>query len=288
MDRLQQAISKARDERSTAVGHGEAYAQDVAEKPRAQNRGSAAPVNGTQNAVAARWAEFQPLEISARTLRRNRLEGYTPGEAAIPYDMLRTKILQRMRKNNWKRLALVSPESGSGKTTITANLGFSFSRMRDRRTMIFDFDLRRVGLARMLDQKCARSMADVLERRVQFSEHGLCHDGNVVFGLNRERVQNPSELLQNPATAQVLDEIEAYYQPDLMLFDTPPLMVSDDSQGFLQSVDCALLVVAAETTPMDRVDVAERQLSELTNVMGIVLNRCRYTGGAHGYENEYY
>ena len=39
---------------------------------------------------------------------------------------------------------------------------------------------------------------------------------------------------------------------------------------------------------MDRIDVAERQLSELTNVLGIVLNQCRYTGGAHGYENEYY
>ena len=49
-----------------------------------------------------------------------------------------------------------------------------------------------------------------------------------------------------------------------------------------------LLVAAAEVTPMDRIDVAERQLSELTNVMGIVLNRCRYNAGAHSYEGEYY
>ena len=288
MDRLQQAISKARSERAAAVGQSGAIVPDVAEAPRPQKRPVATPVNGTQNPISARWGEFEPLELSARTLRRNRLEGYSAGESAIPYDMLRTKILQRMRKNNWKRLALVSPESGSGKTTVTANLGFSFSRMREKRTMVFDFDLRRVGLARMLDQKCKRSMSDVLERKIPFAEHGLCHDGNVVFGLNRERVQNPSELLQSPTTTEVLDEIEAYYQPDLMLFDTPPLMVSDDSQGFLQSVDCALLIVAAEITPMDRIDVAERQLSELTNVMGIVLNRCRHTGGAHGYENEYY
>jgi Mrp family chromosome partitioning ATPase len=73
-----------------------------------------------------------------------------------------------------------------------------------------------------------------------------------------------------------------------MLFDMPPLMANDDSHGFLRSVDCALLVVVAEKTPMEQIDVAERQLSELTNVMGIILNRCRYTTGAHGYENEYY
>ena len=89
-------------------------------------------------------------------------------------------------------------------------------------------------------------------------------------------------------SASVLAEIESNYQPDIVLIDTPPLMANDDSHGLLEMVDCALLVVAAERTPMERVDVAERQLSELTNVMGIVLNRCRYTRGAHGYENDYY
>ena len=70
-----------------------------------------------------------------------------------------------------------------------------------------------------------------------------------------------------------------------MLFDTPPLMASDDSHGFLKNVDCALLLAAAEETSIDHIDVAERQLAELTNVMGIVLTKCRYISGAFG--NEY-
>ena len=287
MDRLQQAISKARTQREdveTGAYRDPGAARTAPRTGRDRARRGAA----SATEVAANWSEFAQLELSDRTVERNRLIAYATGESAIPFDMLRTKIIQQTRKNNWKRIALVSPESGSGKTTVTANLGFSFGRMRDRRTMIFDFDLRRMGLARLLEHKTAHSMADVLERRVPFAEHGICHEGNVVFGLNRERVQNPSELLQSPVTMEVLDELEAMYQPDLMLFDTPPLMVSDDSQGFLQSVDCALLIAAAEHTPMDRIDVAERQLSELTNVLGIVLNQCRYTGGAPGSENEYY
>ena len=283
MDRLQQAISRARQERAGSD-------PKPATRPTPAQAAAAVAASDAERlpASAGAWSDFKPLVIPEKTLQRNRLDGLHSGEAAIPYDMLRTKILQQARKNNWKRIALVSPESGSGKTTLAANLGFSFGRMRDRRTVVIDFDLRRMGLARLLGQTCQTSMADVLERRVSFAEHGLCHGGNVVFGLNSAREKNPSELLQNPVSAQVLAEIEETYQPDLVFFDTPPLMVSDDSQGLLQSVDCALLIVAAETTPMERIDVAERQLSELTSVMGIVLNKCRYTGGAHGYDAEYY
>ena len=295
MDRLQQAISKARRERSAsterevptpvaaAIGAARRSAAEMqTEAPKA------AAVERPLGDLATRWAQFKPLQVSARSIQNNRLLAFSTGETAIPYDMLRTRVLQVARKNNWKRIAIVSPESSVGKTTITANLGFSFSRMRDKRTMVLDFDMRRMGLARVLGAQTEFSMADVLQRRIPFSQHGLSHDTNVVFGLNRNRSQNTSEILQDPMSAEVLAELEEIYQPDIMLFYTPPLMASDDSHGFLQLVDCALLIAAAERTPVERIDVAERQLSELTNVMGIVLNRCRYTGGAHGYENDYY
>ena len=283
MDRLQQAISKARKDRETATSDVAGAAPRTPARAAAPTEASAATSD-----LGLLWGEFSPLQIPQNAITENRLVAYNSGDSAIPFDMLRTKVLQQARKNDWKRIAIVSPESGAGKTTTAANLGLSFSRMREKRVVVIDFDMRRAGLARVLGQRCKTSMSDVLERRIPFSQHGLCRDGNVVFGLNRERVVNPSELLQNPMSRDVLDEIEEVYQPDLMLFDTPPLMVSDDSYGFLESVDCALLIAAAEKTPMERIDVAERQLSELTNVMGIVLNRCRHTTGAHGYENEYY
>lgn len=299
MDRLQQAISKARRERSetvarevqTPVAAAISAARQASAEPGAQPAAPApAPERVAEPAgdLNSLWSAFQPLQITAKSVQRNRLMAFSTGEHAIPYDMLRTRILQVARKNNWKRIAIVSPESAVGKTTITGNLAFSFSRMRDRRTMVLDFDMRRMGLGELLGVKPKHNMADVLKRRVSFADHGMGYDGNVVFGLNRERTPNAAELLQDPECSEVLDEIEEIYHPDIMLFDTAPLMASDDSHGFLQLVDCALLVVAAERTPMERIDVAERQLAELTNVMGIVLNRCRYTGGAHGYENDYY
>ena len=45
-----------------------------------------------------------------------------------------------------------------------------------------------------------------------------------------------------------------------------------------------MIIAAAEATPMSRLDQAERQVAELTNVMGIVLNKCRYVSDAEGYD----
>ena len=73
-----------------------------------------------------------------------------------------------------------------------------------------------------------------------------------------------------------------------MFFDISPLNVSDDNIAFLQNVDCALIIAAAEGTPTSQIDQAERQVAELTNVMGIVLNKCRYASEADGYDYQYY
>lgn len=279
-DRLQEAIRKARSQREMREASGLAQ---VPEGRRPAVSGAKADVR-----LKDKWTALPELKIDSKSIVHNRLVAHSSGEMAIPFDMLRTKILHQTMKKGWRRVALVSPRSGCGKSTIAANLGFSFSRMDELRTIVLDFDLRRMGLGKVLGQDLDKGMADVLRRDVDFSDVALNFHGNVAFGLNSKSSHKPSEVLQSQQAGAVLQEIEKDYQPDLMLFDMPPLMANDDSHGFLRSVDCALLVVVAEKTPMEQIDVAERQLSELTNVMGIILNRCRYTTGAHGYENEYY
>ena len=272
MDRLQQAIQKARQERATRDPRSEPLQltdeqQLVSEEP-----------------DSSLWTALPEISIDAKTVKRNRLMSYIGGHDAAPYDMLRTKVLQQTFSNGWRRLALTSPYSGAGKSTSTANLAFSLGRQTDLRILVIDFDMRRMGLAGVLGQTGKHSMADVIKGKVAFEDHAVRHGDNVIFGLNYVAARNPSEILQSRLMVETLEQIEATYKPDLVLFDTPPLMGSDDSHGFLKNVDCALLLVAAEKTSMDHIDLAERQLAELTNVMGVVLNKCRYISGAYGHE----
>ncbi|MEW2915547.1 CpsD/CapB family tyrosine-protein kinase [Ruegeria sp. ANG10] len=270
MDRLQEAIRKARNERESRqaepVLHPEAL-QPV-------------PADDSQDA----WRSLPELQIDQNLIVRNRLIAYHGGPEAAAYDMLRTKMIQQLQSNGWRRIALTSPYSGCGKSTAAANLAFSLSRQKDLRTIVIDFDMRRMGLAEILRQTGNHSMSDVINGNISFEQHALRHGENVIFGLNYSSTRNPAEILQSRAMIETLEQIEAEYQPDIMLFDTPPLMASDDSHGFLKNVDCALLLGAAEETSVDHIDVAEQQLAELTKVMGIVLNKCRYISEAFGYE----
>mgnify|MGYP005848782261 CR=1 FL=1 len=272
MERLQAAIEKAREQRE----------QTARKRPDLRQKTALPKVE------ADVWTSLTPIQINRRVMRRNRIVAFEGGPPSGPFDMLRTRMLEQAREHGWRRLAVTSPDSMSGKTTTVANLAFSLQRRADVRTLVLDFDLRRGRLARMLGQKVDYTMADVIERRIKFSEHGRRYGENVIFGLNGSAVRNPSELLQSQSTTDMLAELERAYEPDVILFDLPPMMATDDSFGFLKNVDCALLLAAAERTSMDRIDVAERQVAELTNVMGIVLNKSRYTDGAYGYDYGYY
>ena len=272
MEKLQVAIEKAREQRESG---------QQTSKPRGK-QGSKMPapsIDAWQSAAAA--------DIKPRVARKNRLISFTGGHEAGPYDMLRSRILQQAESNGWKRIALVSSHSGCGKTTTAANLAFSFGRQADLKVILFDLDLRRAGLAKILGLTCAHNMGDVLKGEVAFSDHAMRFGSNVMLGLNDGPVKNSSELLQSQRTQEILNEIDDIYKPDIMLFDMPPLMASDDNVGFLKNVDCAILLVEADKTTVDQIDVAERQLAELTNVMGVVLNKARYTDGAYGYEYGY-
>jgi MinD-like ATPase involved in chromosome partitioning or flagellar assembly len=105
----------------------------------------------------------------------------------------------------------------------TANLAFCLARQPDIRTIAFDFDLRRIGLTKALGQRPDHNMADVLEGRVPFHDHALRYDNGLAFGLNNGPVRHSSEILQGRKTAEILDAIEEEFEPDIMLFDLPPI-----------------------------------------------------------------
>lgn len=275
MERLQAAIEKARAQReegrSAPVAAGSAP-QERASGPEAQPD------------IAALWHALAPIDVSGPAYTKGDLVAFHPGGYGSAYDMLRTRMIQQAQANGWRRIAIISSHPGSGKSTTIANLAFSLGRQSDLRTMVLDLDLRRATLARLLGQAPETGMADVLEGRLRFADHGLRHGENVAFGLNAGRTSNPAELLHSQRARGMIDAIDAAYRPDYLLFDMPPLLAADDSYGLLKLVDCALLIVAAEETPMSQIDLAERQIAELTNVMGVVLNKCRIASDAYAYE----
>ena len=199
--------------------------------------------------------------------------------------MLRTKVMQMMRDNGWTRLAITSPGSACGKTTLGLNLGYSIARQPEQRAMLIEMDLRRPNIAATLGVKKDRRLqfSKTLEGKEPMDQHLVRLEDNFAVGMNQNSVRNPSELLQSSGLNHTLKEMEQTYAPTITIFDMPPMMVSDDVMGFIDTVDCVILVAAAESTTISEVDSCERELGSRTNVLGVVLNKCRYMGTEYGY-----
>ena len=126
-------------------------------------------------------------------------------------------------------------------------------------------------------------MASVLHGTRPVAENFVRYGDNLAIGTNAVGVRNSSELLLSAATAQGVAALKAAFLPDVILYDLPPMLMSDDVMAFVPHLDCVLLVAAAEKTRLDEVDKCEQDLAEQTNVLGVVLNKCRYMGEDYGY-----
>lgn len=280
MEKIQSAIAKAR---AIRAGGPDASPNPIAGMPGAAPMPQRSPVMTNTAQVEAAWSALPTFSPNAAQMARHRIVAFEGGREAVTFDVMRTRLLQQMRANNWRRLAITSPGAGCGKSMIALNLGFSLARQADLRTVVAELDLRRPSLAKTLAIREPHSFAHVLEGASRFEDNALRYGQNLAFATNQSAFRNPAELMHSPNVAPVLADIEVRYDPSLIIFDLPPLLVSDDAMAFVSHVDCVLLVAAAESSTIKEIDICERDLASQTNVLGVVLNKCRYTDSSYGY-----
>ncbi|WP_128513760.1 CpsD/CapB family tyrosine-protein kinase [Tabrizicola thermarum] len=256
MERIQSALAKARDARERKM--------------------KGATSGGAGQAETGPWADLPGLTLNPKVLERNRVVAMHPNQNSASFDLMRTNLIRALRSNGWSRVAITSPTQGCGKSTVAVNLAFSLARMADTRVLLLDLDLRHPSLQTILGVEPDQNFAGMLASgTVDLSQIRRCAP-NLAVGLNSKPVESPAELLSAARTADMVDEIEARLRPDVILFDMSPMLANDDAISFLDQVDCALMVAAADETTVTEVDRCGKDLAKRTQVLGVVLNKCRF------------
>ena len=227
------------------------------------------------------WLSLPEMAIDEEHLRRNRIiTAAREDPAHSAFDVLRTRLLQALNDNGWRRVAITSPGKNCGKTFTAANLAISLSRQENCRTMLLDFDMRRPSLHHVLGIDSPGSIGDLLRGKTAPEDHlrrmgpNSVHAGrNIAFALNDKAETYSSELLQDPRTKVSLDKLEAKFTPDVMLFDLPPALFYDDVIAFRPLFDGVLIVIGGGQTTEREVKEVERRLGPSTPLLGMVLNR---------------
>lgn len=269
VERLKNAIDKARERREKVVG-----AVPREEAPLV----AAEPVAPEADA----WSALEEVALDLAHLEQTRVIAYGKHDPAyVAFDLLRTRLLRAFKENGWSRVAISSPTKGCGKTFVSANLALSIARQSELRTVLVDMDLKALGLAGTLGLTSFSSIESYISDRGRPEDFFRRIGKNLAVGLNTKPVQNSSELIQDTRTGEALIKMRELLEPDVEIYDLPPMLVTDDPIAFLPHVDCILLVAGAGQTTADEILECEQLFSGATNYIGVILNKCESTNSEY-------
>ena len=201
---------------------------------------------------------------------------------AEAYRTLRNNVQLSNVDNPVRSLLVSSASQDEGKSTTLANLGVTFAQAGNR-VVLVDCDLRRPtlhklfgvpndkGLTSMLlaDQSAALPLLDTPVEGLRLLPSG-------------PPPPNPSELLGSKRLETAIARLQE--EADLLLFDSPPVLVVSDAAVLARRVDAVLLVVSAGKTKRDQASRA-RQVFDRTGarILGVVLNNARLDASVYSY-----
>ena len=259
--------------RRTVIDHEEEFDGDLASD---ETLPTAAPAVSRYigDDLAPRWQDL-PIATPGPGGDMPLVDDHRNSAAARAFDLLRTRLRQTTLEHRWVNIAVTAPTSGSGNSFSATNLALSLSRVPGSRTVLMDMNMRSPGLARAFDMQAPGAMSDLLSGQADLGKGMLRVSDTLALGLNDQPEVNAAEILQDSATAETLLRLRASLQPEIVLYDMPPMLEHDDLSAFLPQLDGVLLISDGTQTMARHLRECERMLEGQVPLLGIVLNRAR-------------
>ncbi len=171
-------------------------------------------------------------------------------------------------------IATASAGTGDGKTFTSVHLAMSLAAERDMSVVLIDTDIAKSELTSVFGLRDQLGFLDLLERAELPLEE--CLYSSTVPGLylipsGRWRAYAP-ELAASTALKARVAEIAARVPSALLLLDTPPVLLTNESHLLLAVAGQILFVVDAGTTPRASVAEALAAINRNSDIH-LVLNR---------------
>ena len=272
MSNIEKGLKRARAALHSIDGAGPGVAE-IAPLP---DLGSAAAAPAVAPAPAGAPAfdieRLEWVQPDVDFLEQNRIVIDERSTASAAYKVLRTRVLQRMRRNGWKTLAVTGTCPDEGKTLTAINLSINLAWHLTTSVVLVDMDLRNPSVHRYLGIDTRFGLMDYLNGDVPLARVGV-RPGIERLGvvLNDRPVANASELLSAPETLELIEQVKRG-DDRVAIFDLPPVFAGDDVLAFAPFVDAVLIVLSQGTTKRAAL-LALRELLQNVNVIGTVLNR---------------
>ncbi len=195
-------------------------------------------------------------------------ERYTFAES---FRSLRSSLLFMPSQSQVKSVLVTSSIPGEGKSTIASNLGITMA-LAGTRVLLVDADLRRGDLADLFNVDGRFGLSSILKDEMPWRTVAKATPFASLTLIPRGPVTNQSsELLLVPRFDVLMKEWKSMF--DLVLFNTSPILATDDTASIAPNFDGALMVVRAQFTSARLVRSSLNAMYQRqVNVLGLILN----------------
>jgi capsular exopolysaccharide synthesis family protein len=221
-------------------------------------------------------AEVPPMALSARRHDQVLTAERPASIVAEAYRNLRTSLTlmagpRGVETGAVHHILVSSANPGEGKTTTATNLAAAFAEAGNH-VLVLDCDFRHPRVGRYLGVEEGPGLSDALGGRrgtTRLSDVVVASDiPGVSVVTSGSPVVNPAELLARGH--DVLQEATAL--ADVVIFDTPPLLVINDASELLPLVDTVVLTCRSGRTTVEAAERVRDLLARLGGpVAGVVL-----------------
>lgn len=278
MERIKQAIEKVKKQRPSGTGH-------PARSPMDSHGAISSQGSQAKDELGdISYEQTRVVKLDAEHLEKNRIISANKNDAmSMHFDLLRTHVLQKMEEKGWRTLAITSPTPEAGKSVVAINLAMSIAHLTSKSALLVDFDLRRPKIGTYLGIPMEKSWNDLLDGTAEISDVLINPDmQRLVVLATKTPVKKSSEMLASKKIADLIKELRERYASRIVIFDLPPVLVSDDVITLLPQIDCVLLVVANGMSTKREIENSIRLLPA-EKLIGTVLNKAETESMAYYY-----
>ncbi|MEZ5830886.1 MAG: CpsD/CapB family tyrosine-protein kinase [Dongiaceae bacterium] len=257
MEQIEKALARAREMRAGSLGGLKA------------NMRAAASANG----FTPQYTETAVAKCDQRRTSKERLVADSFGlPASDIYGLLRTQVLQRMKKHGMSTLAVTGPELGCGVTTSAANLAIAIALDVNQTVLLVDLNLRAPAIHQRFGFQPKAGIDDYLRGKAELKDCLVCPNvSRLVVLPAREAKAEAAEIISSPRMTALAKELQNRYSDRIIIYDTPPLLASSDTLGFLPNVDAVLLVARSGRTTKGELEKSAHLLGSKA-IVGTLLN----------------
>jgi exopolysaccharide/PEP-CTERM locus tyrosine autokinase len=180
-------------------------------------------------------------------------------------------------------ILITSSLSSEGKSYMAINLALSIAMEKNKHILLIDADVNKPSHHKLFGVESEFGLTDLLSGKVDDMSKVLYRTNIPSLSLMfaGTMTSHATELLASEAMERFVEDISARYPDRIIIFDSPPLLLTTESSALAAHMGQVVLVVEAEKTLKHQ---AKRSLSLLHNeIVMLLLNKMRENNDAGDY-----